>query len=1010
MVSVTTNLELRMTDNKKYWRGIEEQSNPDLTKKLADNEFAAAPDTLDFIGDDNVGEAETSRRDFLKFMGFTTAAATLAACEAPIVESIPYVVKPDSLTPGLPSFYATSMFDGQDYASLLIKTREGRPILVQPNCEAAFNTCTNARIQSSVLNLYDGARLRGPKVDKEDASWPIAVTKAKAMLTEKSVLLTPTIISPSLKTAISNLNLRHVTYDVISQSKRLDFYQELLGKRALPTVSLVNAHLVVGVGADFLGDFDGQRFGADYANRRKPAPDMLRHIQIEAGMSISGANADLRVKARVSEYELVLGHIYNHIAKKVGNPTLKLAALRDDIKAQVTKSAQELLDAGKHALLVSGLNSYAGEKLAFAINQSIGSSCIDTSNLVYLNSSKDEEIESLVKDVASGKVDTLVTLDLNPAHEIKGLDLTKVNLVAISEREDETATQAKVILPLSHYLESWGDFIPKDGVYSVAQPTISPLFDSKSAIEILFALANKNASAKELLETSVKSLGLAKSWNSLLHDGFAETSGGSTPGFTDLALTDVSDVKLSKPLTELEFYTYSKTGMGIGKYANNPWAFELPDPITRLSWDNYLVMSAADALKLGVENWAVSNGAMNGTTVNLKVNGVELTDVAVWVQPGQTKGTIGMSLGFGRTMAGKVGNNIGWNALELLPSDQSYAAVESINATDNEHEFASVQLAHTMMGRKIVNEVNLPDYLNKPSSEWNERITFESFKGPLQPNEANLWDDHDHVTSHMWNLSIDLNACDGCGACIVACHLENNVPIVGKEEVRRHRDMHWLRIDRYYSSDMTQERAEEEGLGAIEKYAKMEVPSESPSVVFQPVMCQHCNHAPCETVCPVGATVHSREGLNHMAYNRCIGTRYCANNCPYKVRRFNWFNYQANDRFTDVNPSQDDYGRMVLNPDVTVRSRGVIEKCSMCIQSIQMGKLKAKKAGRPLKEGDIDIACLNSCGSDAIVFGDINNPENKINEKKEDPRMYYLLDEIGTQPSVFYQTKVRNRA
>ena len=262
----------------------------------------------------------------------------------------------------------------------------------------------------------------------------------------------------------------------------------------------------------------------------------------------------------------------------------------------------------------------------------------------------------------------------------------------------------------------------------------------------------------------------------------------------------------------------------------------------------------------------------------------------------------------------------------------------------------------------------------------------------------------------MWNLSIDLNACDGCGACIVACHLENNVPIVGKEEVRRHRDMHWLRIDRYYSSDMTEERAEEEGLGAIEKYAKMEVPSESPSVVFQPVMCQHCNHAPCETVCPVGATVHSREGLNHMAYNRCIGTRYCANNCPYKVRRFNWFNYQANEDFTDVNPSQDDYGRMVLNPDVTVRSRGVIEKCSMCIQSIQMGKLKAKKAGRPLKEGDIDIACLNSCGSDAIVFGDINNPENKINEKKEDPRMYYLLDEIGTQPSVFYQTKVRNRA
>ncbi len=999
-----------MTENNKYWRGIEEQSNPDLTKKLADNEFATAPETLDFIGDDNVGEAETSRRDFLKFMGFTTAAATLAACEAPIVESIPYVVKPDSLTPGLPSFYATSMFDGQDYASLLIKTREGRPILVQPNCEAAFNTCTNARLQSSVLNLYDGARLRGPKVNKKDSSWATAISQAKSMISDTSVLLTPTIISPSLKKAIETLNVKHITFDAISQSKRLDVYEELLGKRALPSVSLLNAHVVVGLGADFLGDYDGQRFGADYANRRKPSPEMLRHIQIEAGMSISGANADLRVKARVSEYELVLGHIYNYIAKKVGQPTLKLYPLREDIKMQVLNSAQELFDAAQHGLIVSSFNSITGEKLALAINQMIGSSCIDTSNLVYLNSSKDEEIGQLIIDVAEGKVDTLITLDINPAHDITGLDLSKVNLVAISEREDETASQAKVILPLSHYLESWGDFIPKDGVYSVAQPTINPLFDSKSAIEILFTLSGKNATAKELLQESVEDLGLAKGWNSLLHDGFAETSAGKTLSFSDLTIIDITDVAIGKPLTELEFYTYSKTGMGIGKYANNPWAFELPDPITRLSWDNYLVMSAADAVKLGVENWAESNGAMNGTTVNLKVNGVVLTNVAIWVQPGQTEGTIGMALGFGRTMAGKVGNNIGWNALQLLPSDESYAAVETISATENEHEFASVQLAHTMMGRKIVNEVNLPDYLNKPASEWNERPTFESFRGPLQPSEANLWDDHDHVTSHMWNLSIDLNACDGCGACIVACHLENNVPIVGKDEVRRHRDMHWLRIDRYYSSDMTPEKAKKEGVGAIEKYAKMEVPSESPSVTFMPVMCVQCNHAPCETVCPVGATVHSREGLNHMAYNRCIGTRYCANNCPYKVRRFNWFNYKGNDKFADVNPSQDDYGRMVLNPDVTVRSRGVIEKCSMCIQSIQMGKLKAKKAGRPLKEGDIDIACLNSCGSDAIVFGDINNPENKINEKKEDPRMYYLLEEIGTQPSVFYQTKVRNRA
>ena len=449
--------------------------------------------------------------------------------------------------------------------------------------------------------------------------------------------------------------------------------------------------------------------------------------------------------------------------------------------------------------------------------------------------------------------------------------------------------------------------------------------------------------------------------------------------------------------------------MGAGNNANNPWTYELPDPVTRLSWDNYVVMSAADAVAYGVEVKAQSNGSMNGNTINITVDGTTLENVPVWIQPGQTQGSIGLAVGFGRTEAGKVGNNVGVNANSLLAPAVSYAEA-TVVATEVEHGFASVQLAHTMMGRKIVNEINLPTFLSGNAKEWNEKPTFESYKGPLTSFEANLWDDQDHETSHMWNMSIDLNSCTGCGACVVACSLENNVPVVGKDEVRRHRDMHWLRIDRYYSSDMTKEVAEEEGVGAIEKYAKMEVPSESPSVVFQPVMCQHCNHAPCETVCPVGATVHSREGLNHMAYNRCIGTRYCANNCPYKVRRFNWFNYQVNDKFTDVNPSQDDYGRMVLNPDVTVRARGVIEKCSLCIQRIQLGKLEAKKDGRQLTDGEFTTACAQACGSGAIVFGDVNNPKSEVSHLKQEERAYHLLEEVGTQPSIFYQTKVRKQS
>jgi molybdopterin-containing oxidoreductase family iron-sulfur binding subunit len=308
-----------------------------------------------------------------------------------------------------------------------------------------------------------------------------------------------------------------------------------------------------------------------------------------------------------------------------------------------------------------------------------------------------------------------------------------------------------------------------------------------------------------------------------------------------------------------------------------------------------------------------------------------------------------------------------------------------------------------------VNETSLAEFLNGDAHDWNHKHTYETYKGPLTPNEANLWDDHDHKTGHFWNMSIDLNSCIGCGACVIACHAENNVPVVGKDEIRRSRDMHWLRIDRYYSSEMTKEVAEEQDLGAIDMYAQMEVPSESPSVVFQPVMCQQCNHAPCETVCPVAATTHSSEGLNHMAYNRCIGTRYCANNCPYKVRRFNWFRYNENVEQFGVNYAMnDDLGRMVLNPDVTVRSRGVMEKCSFCIQRIQLAKLEAKKDGRKIKDGEFTTACAQACETGAIVFGDVNDPNSKVAQLQKDKRMYHLLEEVGTQPSVFYQTKVRN--
>ena len=388
--------------------------------------------------------------------------------------------------------------------------------------------------------------------------------------------------------------------------------------------------------------------------------------------------------------------------------------------------------------------------------------------------------------------------------------------------------------------------------------------------------------------------------------------------------------------------------------------------------------------------------------MNIKAANVILKNVPVMIQPGQAKNTIGLAVGYGRTKCGKAAKNVGVNAFPLLKSK-----TVSIEAAEGEHEFASIQLHHTMMGRDMVKETTLSDYIKDPSA-GNDRTTYPTFKGDLPADKLSLYDEHDLKTGHFWNLSIDLTACTGCGECVISCQAENNIPVVGKQEMRKSRDMHWMRIDRYYSSEMTKEVAKKNNVSAISMYKEMEEPSENPEVVFQPVMCMHCNNAPCENVCPVAATTHSNEGLNQMTYNRCVGTRYCANNCPYKVRRFNWFQYSENDKF-DFNMN-DDYGKMVLNPDVVVRSRGVIEKCSMCIQKIQELKLTAKKEGRPILDEEAQTVCASSCSTNAIVFGDANNAESEVSKLKKDERAYDLLDHLNVNPSVFYQTKVRNKS
>ena len=523
------------------------------------------------------------------------------------------------------------------------------------------------------------------------------------------------------------------------------------------------------------------------------------------------------------------------------------------------------------------------------------------------------------------------------------------------------------------------------------------------------------------------------SWNQALHDGVfvgattasEDTSDNDdettdTPLITDLSA--IASVLASTASSGMELTLYPKTGMGDGQQANNPWLQEFPDPLTRTTWDNYLTISEADAKELGLwlepstffnQSSHDAAGGLNGKYANVTVNGVTVI-APVIIQPGQANGTVGLSFGYGRTLGLKSEMQTGVNAFPLYTNFSPNQNV-TIEATTGKHEFACVQLHNTLMGRgDIIKETTLEVFNTEKASVWNPMpmVSLNHQETPVTSPDVDLWDEFDRSIGHHFNLSVDLNACTGCGACVIACHAENNVPVVGKEEIRRSRDMHWLRIDRYYSSEESFEGDDTKkdnikGLGSsLSTFGEMESPSANPQVAFQPIMCQHCNHAPCETVCPVAATSHGRQGQNHMAYNRCVGTRYCANNCPYKVRRFNWFLYNGNDEF-DFHMN-DDLGRMVINPDVTVRSRGVMEKCSMCIQMTQKTVLDAKRDGREVKPNEFKTACSAACSNGAMKFGDINVKDNDITALKDDERAYHLLESVGTKPNVVYQTKVRN--
>ncbi len=975
----------------KYWRSIEEFDKLNKTKSL--NETTEIEESLE--------SNKISRKDFLKTLGFGIGFVTLASgCEMAINKSIPFVIKPEEITPGLANHYASTYFDGTDYCSILVKTREGRPIKIEGNDLSSLTKGgTNAKVQASVLSLYDSERLQNPLKKGANTSWEVIDAEIVAQLNELSsanetiTILTSNIISPSTIKLLNEFVLKFpstkvVYYDplslsAISQANEISFNQKII-----PSYNFEKAETIVSLNADFLGTWISPvEFTKQYSKNRKlnnGKMDMSYHVHFESGMSLTGSNADKRVAIKPSDELSVLLNMYNYIVKK----TNKLSSISSsDLQIDITKICDRLLQKSGKSLVVSGSNNVNIQLTVNAINYLLNNygSTIDLTAPVLVKKSDDVALNNFIDDLKQDKVKGLIFNNINPVYDfmnpeiiVNGIKKAKLS-VSISGSLNETTSLVDYVCADSHYLESWNDAEPKKGFYSLTQPTIQKIFDTRQFPESLLKWIGKEKNYYDFIKSNweeniypdfSKISGFEQFWVKSLQDGVLEKEKGEITTQLEFVNSSIEKIstKIEKSTKDFEIDLYEKISIGNGQHANNPWLQELPDPMSKICWDNYLSVSPADA----------------------KIHKLELGDVVVindhfeapvYIQPGQAKNTLSIAIGYGRQNAGKAGNNIGVNAYPLINkigNNFERRNNVSIKKTVKKHILAQTQTHHSMEGREIVKELGLAEYSTKQDEQHSEHNAhgnsmYKEFK----------------YEGHHWGMAVDLNSCTGCSNCVLSCQSENNIPVVGKEEVHRVHEMHWIRIDRYYSDD-----------------------ENNPKVVFQPMMCQHCDNAPCENVCPVLATTHSSEGLNQMTYNRCVGTKYCANNCPYKVRRFNWYDYMNADAMKtnlhDPLGMTSDLKRMVLNPDVTVRAKGVIEKCSFCSQRIQEKKLLAKLENRALKDGEIKPACAQSCPANAIVFGDLNDENSEVSKMLKSKRKYRVLEEIHTEPSIGYLTKIRN--
>jgi MoCo/4Fe-4S cofactor protein with predicted Tat translocation signal len=980
---------------KKYWKSIEEFQGITPGDEVRFEE-EHKNQVLELLENDFL-KKNSSRRDFLKVFGFSfSSAVVLASCKRPVHNAIPYVIQPPEITPGKSLYYATSFYDGHDYASILVKTRDGRPIKIEGNQLSGFNgEGTTARVQASVLSLYDDARLKNPMEGNSPGNWDAIdgqIIKDLAKINSEGgeiVLLTSTVISPTTIKLIGEFgarfsNFRWVQYDAFSYSAILEANLKCFGKAVIPDYHFQNAAFVASFNADFLGTWVSPvHFIPKYVSRRKldsGEKDMLRHFHFESGMSLTGSNADKRIKIRPSEEKVILADLYNKIALKAGGQALPAPASKRDL----TELADKLLEYKGRSMVISGTNDVDIQVIVNGINALLGNyeSCIDLQNHLNIAAGNDTKTEELVNDMNGGKVKCLFMYNVNPLYDyhdhdkfLSGIKNT-VLTVNMTGSLNETVGNAKYECPVNHYLESWDDAEIIPGQLSLSQPCINPLFNTRSFQDSILKWSGNTTNWHDYLMANWEKEFFPRSGRSLFRDFWDEClsngvfsykfSSEKADKFNNEEFARAMKTVESKDDTGYEIIFYESVALGTGMHSNNPWLMELPDPVSRHCWDNVAAVSYSDAEKLGIQT---------GHLINLEKGLI----LPAFIQPGQAEGTVSVALGYGHTNAGPVSGNVGVNGypyVRMIGGNLVYGfTAGKIENTLMQKQLALTQVHHSMEGRPIVRETVLSKYRDNNSSGNELHEEFDSKHKTLYPER--------NYDGFHWGMAIDLNACIGCNSCVIACQAENNIPVVGREEVKKRRIMHWIKIDRYYSDT-----------------------PDDPKVYFQPLTCQHCDNAPCENVCPVSATNHSSEGLNQMAYNRCIGTKYCINNCPYKVRRFNWYRYTNNKAFDFYTAS--DLGKMVLNPDVTVRERGVVEKCSFCVQRIQEKKLQAKLENRTLADDEIKTACMQACPSGAIVFGNLNDRNSRVSRLFADPRRYHLLEELHTLPSIGYLTRVWN--